>query len=252
MGTPVIIDAVRTPIGKKNGALAGVHAAVLLGSAQSEVISRAGIDAELVEPVIGASGEQLARACEEHEQRDGDEDERAHEAQHEHRDREDLADLDRDLGRGEPAAARRDEPRAQEPPAVRSISDIVARMFIATPTEGFRPWREHVLALPWELLVARSGVDEATIRRIAEHHPELGAHLDHAVRTGAYCAYAPAGVPPTGRRGGPGRRVVRWRIREIPVLIGGAATGGKRDAANERYPAKTHGFSPDHRLHVTP
>ena len=43
------------------------------------------------------------------------------------------------------------------------------------------------------------------IRRVAEHHPELGAHLDDAVRTGAYCAYAPAGVPPTGRRGGPGR-----------------------------------------------
>ena len=51
MGTPVIVDAVRTPIGKRNGALAGIHAAVLLGAAQSEVISRAGIDADLVEPV---------------------------------------------------------------------------------------------------------------------------------------------------------------------------------------------------------
>ncbi|KQV74523.1 acetyl-CoA acetyltransferase [Aeromicrobium sp. Root344] len=62
MGTPVIVDAVRTPLGKKNGVLAGVHPAVLLGMTQSEVISRAGIDAELVEQVIGGcvtqAGEQ--------------------------------------------------------------------------------------------------------------------------------------------------------------------------------------------------
>ena len=59
MGTPVIVDAVRTPIGKRNGALAGIHAAVLLGLAQSEVISRAGIDAELVEQVIGGCVTQV-------------------------------------------------------------------------------------------------------------------------------------------------------------------------------------------------
>lgn len=27
--------------------------------------------------------------------------------------------------------------------------------------------------------------------RIAEHHPRLGEHLDHTIRTGTYCAYAP-------------------------------------------------------------
>jgi len=62
MGTPVIVDAVRTPLGKKNGVLAGVHPAVLLGLTQAEVISRAGVDAELVEQVIGGcvtqAGEQ--------------------------------------------------------------------------------------------------------------------------------------------------------------------------------------------------
>lgn len=62
MGTPVIVDAVRTPIGKRNGFLAGVHPAVLLGLAQTEVISRAGIDAELIDQVIGGcvtqAGEQ--------------------------------------------------------------------------------------------------------------------------------------------------------------------------------------------------
>jgi len=41
---------------------------------------------------------------------------------------------------------------------------------------------------------ARSGVTRAlrqAIARIAEHHPELGEHFDHAVRTGTFCAYVP-------------------------------------------------------------
>ena len=41
---------------------------------------------------------------------------------------------------------------------------------------------------------ARSGVTRAVrqaIARIGEHHPELGEHLNRAVRTGTYCAYAP-------------------------------------------------------------
>ena len=40
---------------------------------------------------------------------------------------------------------------------------------------------------------ARSGVTRAVrqaIARIGEHHPPLGEHLDRAVRTGTYCAYA--------------------------------------------------------------
>jgi len=62
MGTPVIVEAVRTPIGKRRGALAGVHPAVLLGAAQIEVLKRSGIDPELVEQVVGGcvtqAGEQ--------------------------------------------------------------------------------------------------------------------------------------------------------------------------------------------------
>jgi acetyl-CoA C-acetyltransferase len=62
MGNPVIVDAVRTPLGKRKGWLAGVHPAVLLGFAQSEVIRRAGLDADLVEQVVGGcvtqAGEQ--------------------------------------------------------------------------------------------------------------------------------------------------------------------------------------------------
>ena len=50
---------------------------------------------------------------------------------------------------------------------------------------------------------ARSGVTRAIrqgIARIGEHHPRLGEHLDRAVRTGTYCAYAPEpGDRPTWR-----------------------------------------------------
>jgi acetyl-CoA C-acetyltransferase len=62
MGRPVIVDAVRTPLGKRNGWLAGVHPAALLGFVQAEVLRRAGVDAELVEQVVGGcvtqAGEQ--------------------------------------------------------------------------------------------------------------------------------------------------------------------------------------------------
>jgi acetyl-CoA C-acetyltransferase len=53
MGNPVIVEAVRTPIGKRAGWLAGLHAAVILGAAQMAVIGRAGIDPLLVEQVAG-------------------------------------------------------------------------------------------------------------------------------------------------------------------------------------------------------
>ena len=62
MGNPVIVDAVRTPLGKRKGWLAGVHPAVLLGQAQVEVLRRAGVDPDLVEQVVGGivtqAGEQ--------------------------------------------------------------------------------------------------------------------------------------------------------------------------------------------------
>ncbi|OLF18972.1 steroid 3-ketoacyl-CoA thiolase [Actinophytocola xanthii] len=62
MGNPVIVDAVRTPIGKRGGALAGVHAAELLGAAQRALIARIGVEPVLVEQVVGGcvtqAGEQ--------------------------------------------------------------------------------------------------------------------------------------------------------------------------------------------------
>jgi len=62
MGNPVIIDVVRTPLGKKKGGLWGLHPAELLGFVQSEVLRRSGVDPALVEQVIGGcvtqAGEQ--------------------------------------------------------------------------------------------------------------------------------------------------------------------------------------------------
>ncbi|MGV9825801.1 MULTISPECIES: steroid 3-ketoacyl-CoA thiolase [unclassified Gordonia (in: high G+C Gram-positive bacteria)] len=53
MGEPVIVEAVRTPIGKRNGWLSGLHAEELLGLAQRGLIEQAGIDPALVEQAIG-------------------------------------------------------------------------------------------------------------------------------------------------------------------------------------------------------
>ncbi|NIH88136.1 steroid 3-ketoacyl-CoA thiolase [Amycolatopsis granulosa] len=62
MGEPVVVEAVRTPVGKRRGWLAGLHAAELLGSAQRALVERAGLDAAIVEQVIGGcvtqAGEQ--------------------------------------------------------------------------------------------------------------------------------------------------------------------------------------------------
>jgi acetyl-CoA C-acetyltransferase len=62
MGNPVVVDAVRTPLGKRDGWLAGVHPAALLGFVQAEVLRRAGVDPELVDQVVGGcvtqAGEQ--------------------------------------------------------------------------------------------------------------------------------------------------------------------------------------------------
>lgn len=53
MGVPVIVEAVRTPIGKRAGWLSGLHAEELLGATQRGLIERAGIDPALVEQAIG-------------------------------------------------------------------------------------------------------------------------------------------------------------------------------------------------------
>jgi acetyl-CoA C-acetyltransferase len=59
MGNPVIVEAVRTPLGKRRGWLSGVHPGELLGFAQTTVLERAGLDPELVEQVIGGCVTQV-------------------------------------------------------------------------------------------------------------------------------------------------------------------------------------------------
>jgi acetyl-CoA C-acetyltransferase len=49
----VVVEALRSPIGRRNGGLSTFHSADLLGAVQAELIKRSGIDATLVEQVIG-------------------------------------------------------------------------------------------------------------------------------------------------------------------------------------------------------
>jgi acetyl-CoA C-acetyltransferase len=62
VGTAVIVEAVRTPIGKRGGVLAGLHPAEILGAAQTALLDRAGIGPGAVEQVAGGcvtqAGEQ--------------------------------------------------------------------------------------------------------------------------------------------------------------------------------------------------
>jgi acetyl-CoA C-acetyltransferase len=64
MAQPVIVEAVRTPIGKRNGWMSGFHAAELLGNAQVELVKRAGVDPGDVNQIVGGcvtqAGEQAS------------------------------------------------------------------------------------------------------------------------------------------------------------------------------------------------
>lgn len=61
---PVIVEAVRTPVGKRGGALANLHPAYLLGETYRELLDRTGIPADAVEQIVGGTvtqaGEQSA------------------------------------------------------------------------------------------------------------------------------------------------------------------------------------------------
>ena len=50
MSDVVIVEAVRTPVGKRNGGLSSVHPADLLATVQKAAIERAGIDPAAVAP----------------------------------------------------------------------------------------------------------------------------------------------------------------------------------------------------------
>jgi acetyl-CoA C-acetyltransferase len=60
MGNPVIVEATRSPIGKRNGWLSGLHATELLGAVQKALVEKASIDAGDVEQVIGGCVTQFS------------------------------------------------------------------------------------------------------------------------------------------------------------------------------------------------
>ena len=64
MGTPVIVEAGRTALQKRNGPFADVHAALLLGHVQRGVVERVGIDPASIGQIVGGcvtqAGEQAS------------------------------------------------------------------------------------------------------------------------------------------------------------------------------------------------
>src|SRR6202171_174203 len=48
----LVLDAVRTPVGRRNGTLAGIHPAVLLGRVLTELLTRSGVEGRDIQQVI--------------------------------------------------------------------------------------------------------------------------------------------------------------------------------------------------------
>ena len=57
----VIVDAVRTPVGKKNGSLAGWHAADLSAHVLRALVERTGIDPAVVDDVVWGCVQQVGQ-----------------------------------------------------------------------------------------------------------------------------------------------------------------------------------------------
>ena len=59
MSNIVIVDAVRTPIGKRNGGLSTLHPAEVLGAVQTAIVQRTGIDPAVIDQVVGGCVSQV-------------------------------------------------------------------------------------------------------------------------------------------------------------------------------------------------
>src|ERR1700694_1685147 len=59
MSDVVIVEAVRTPVGRRGGGLSTMHAADLLGAVLRELVERSGIDPAVVEQVVGGCVSQV-------------------------------------------------------------------------------------------------------------------------------------------------------------------------------------------------
>jgi acetyl-CoA acyltransferase len=58
-GEPVIVDALRTPVGRKGGALQGLHAAALLAEVLKAVCDRTGVPRDRIDDVIAGCATQV-------------------------------------------------------------------------------------------------------------------------------------------------------------------------------------------------
>ena len=59
MSEAYIIDAIRTPVGRRNGALAGVRADELAAKTLSEIVERTGVDPNTIDDVVMGCVTQL-------------------------------------------------------------------------------------------------------------------------------------------------------------------------------------------------
>jgi acetyl-CoA C-acetyltransferase len=59
LGTPVIVEAVRTPVGKRHGALSSRHPVDVLGEVQKAVLARAGVEPRDVGQLVGGCVTQI-------------------------------------------------------------------------------------------------------------------------------------------------------------------------------------------------
>ena len=59
MSNVVIVDAVRTPIGRRNGGLSTLHPAELLGAVQKALVDRTGVDPNVIDQVVGGCVSQV-------------------------------------------------------------------------------------------------------------------------------------------------------------------------------------------------
>jgi tetratricopeptide (TPR) repeat protein len=101
-----------------------------------------------------------------------------------------LAEIDDDI---EQARALGDTQRAAQADAER---DFLVRELSRAVGLGGRDRRAASASERARVAVTRA--IRQGIVRIGEHHPELGEHLDRAIRTGTYCAYLPDADAPAG------------------------------------------------------
>ena len=67
---------------------------------------------------------------------------------------------------------------------VTDLASVLDMIFIGDHTDGFLAWRAHALAMPWATIVERSGVDEATVRKIAELYVDAYGLRDRVLGDG--------------------------------------------------------------------